>query len=1128
MAVDTIVITYTPDLITADAGADITACKNSSGVQLAGTVGVATGGIWTTSGGGTFSPSADSLNTVYMPSPADTLAGSVTLTLTTTGNGGCGAKTDTLTITFIPADFVSVSSDTTVCNDVDSIPVSGIFTNAAGAVWSTSGTGTFSPNDSTLNAQYTPSAADILNGMVNLILTTYGGCSNASDTITFTILPFVNAGPDQIACVADTSISLSGMVTGAIGGVWTTTGTGTFSPNDTTLNADYIISPADSAAGAFTLILTTTGNVMGCPSAFDSLNVTFLPVPSVDAGINQTVCANNANVSLSGTVDTNAVGGVVWTSSGTGVFTPDSVSLNAIYIPSNADTAVGTVTLILTTFGSCVIVADSITVVITDAPVVDAGVDAFVCSTNPNVILNGSIAVATGGIWTTSGTGTFSPNNTDLNATYTPSNADTAAGSVMITLTSTGNGNCLAALDTMLITITSDAIAVDAGNDTTVCAGIISLNGTISIASGGIWSALGSGTFSPSNILLSTDYIFSNADTAAGSVMLILTTTGNGGCAAKSDTIVVSIQGALSINISAPSSACAGAGAVPVSATVSTGQGTWSTLGDGTFTPNNTSLNPLYIPGSGDFTANNVTLVFTSTNTGACAPVSDSATVILIPSPIPDFNYAGVCPNDTTAFSDATTTVGNIVSWDWDFGDGNTDTVQNPTNIYPTNGNYNVTLVVVSNNGCVNSITQTITIQPLPTAGFVSSAQCFVDSVYFTDISTTGNGIITGWNWDFGDSDTSSAQNPSHFYFSPGSYNVTLIAMSSFGCLDTITQAITVQPAPNAAFGNNSVCLNETTIFTDSSTTSFGNVISWQWDFGDGNTSTSQNPTNTYLSDGTHNVQLIVSSDNGCSDTLIQTIVIYPLPVANYGDSGHCENQAIYFYDSSIVSADSIISWQWIFGDGGMSTDINPTHIYFPAGSYGLTLVVESNYGCFDTLNEVITIDPTPLADFTVLTPIVNLDITSEFEDNSTGANSWYWDFGDALGISTAQNPTHQYNLAATYVVTEIVTNLFGCMDTAYGEVIVTLPPQIPNGFTPNGDGQNDILFPLGGPYVSLEFKIWNNWGELIFVSNRQDYGWNGTREGTQQPVGVYVYMLIATTEDNVEHQLHGDVTLLR
>ena len=153
------------------------------------------------------------------------------------------------------------------------------------------------------------------------------------------------------------------------------------------------------------------------------------------------------------------------------------------------------------------------------------------------------------------------------------------------------------------------------------------------------------------------------------------------------------------------------------------------------------------------------------------------------------------------------------------------------------------------------------------------------------------------------------------------------------------------------------------------------------------------------------------------------------------------------------------------------------------------------------------------------------------FADQSTnGAIAWSWDFGDSQADSTSflQNPAHVYNTGGYYNVCLAVADSNGCRDTICKQEIVSLPPKVPSGFSPNGDGENDIFYVYGGPFHSLDMKIYNNWGELIFESTNQSVGWDGKRSGIDQPIGVYVYIVVGVTEDGIEHKLSGDVTLLR
>lgn len=640
--------------------------------------------------------------------------------------------------------------------------------------------------------------------------------------------------------------------------------------------------------------------------------------------------------------------------------------------PTHSFSSGGTYTVTLISY-SALGCTDTITqtVTIQAAPIANAGLNDTSCTNNPTVSLGGTVLNATGGSWV--GPGSFNPNNTTLNATYTPTPAEVTNGFTDLLLITTGNGLCTADTDTVHIVFTPGP-TVDAGPDTIfVCKDTsgVPLNGVVTLATGGQWSILvGSGSFNPNNNQLSTTYVPSSGDTTQGFVILVLTTTGNGNCNPSRDTLRIQFTATPTATIlAANDSACAGY-LIPLNVTVSTGQGIWTSLGNGTFIPNNTVNNPSYQPGSSDITAGFVTLIFSSTNNGGCQAAKDTMVITLIPSPVAQFTNTNVCPWDTVSFTDATT-------------------------------------------------------------------------------STT---TVTGWSWNFGD---------------PSS--------------------------------------------------------------GVNNTSTQQNPSHIYSMGGPYTVTLIVTSVNGCVDTVQQVVNVFYQPVADFDFTGGCLNTGTIFNDTSTVIGSTITGWNWMFGDGSpISTLQDPVHIFPTNGSFPVTLIVTSAQGCMDTITIATTVFPVPTANFTADDFIAVIGQQINFTDQSTPVVSWTWNFGDDTTHYYTQNPVHSYANGGTFIVTLIVTDLNGCSDTITHEVIISVPPAVPSGFSPNGDGQNDILFVYGGPYKELEFRIYNNWGELIFTSFKQTDGWDGRKDGKPQPIGVYVWTVKGVTEDNVSHELKGDVSLLR
>jgi PKD repeat protein len=342
--------------------------------------------------------------------------------------------------------------------------------------------------------------------------------------------------------------------------------------------------------------------------------------------------------------------------------------------------------------------------------------------------------------------------------------------------------------------------------------------------------------------------------------------------------------------------------------------------------------------------------------------------------PTADFSATPLSGDEplTVSFTDASTSDDGITSWQWDFGDGGTSTQQNPTHTYTQDGVYTVSLVVREADADDDTETKTnyIAVSDTgPTAAFsaVPSSGNEPLTVNFTDASTSYDGI-TSWQWDFGDGGTSTQQNPTHTYTQNGAYTVSLVVREADADADTETKNITVSDTgPTAAFSATLLFGNEplTVHFTDAST-SYDGITSWQWGFGDGGTSTQQNPTHTYIQDGVYTVSLTVSEGDGDSHTETKTNYITVLdtgPTADFfanpllGDKPLTVN----FTDTS-TSYDGIASWWWDFGDGGTSTLQNPTHTYIQEGVYTVSLTVTEGDGNSDTAtrNDYVTVENSP------------------------------------------------------------------------------------------------------------------------------------------------------------------------
>lgn len=1117
-----------------NAGNDTTVCGNSGAIALNGNVSGVSVAHWSTSGTGTFTPNDSTLNGTYTPSPADISADSVTIYLTSNSNGTCSSAKDSLKIFFRRSPVVNAGLNIPVCGGAMTANLNGsISGSTTTGQWTTLGSGTFSPNDSTLNGIYNLSVADTTAGSVTLVLTSThnGNCPASTDTvlIVFNAPPVSSAGNDTSVCAGNTSIQLNGMVTGGSGaGMWTSTGTGTFTPNDSTLNATYTFSGADLTAGTITFTLSSIGNG-NCPQSVDSVHITINPVPVVNAGTNISVCGSSLVANLNGTVSGGTTTGQ-WSTLGTGTFTPNDSTLNGTYNLSLADSAAGSVTLVLTSThnGSCSAVTDTVLVTLNSFATAFAGNDTAVCASAGNIQLNG---VITGGSptgqWTSNGTGSFNPNDSTLNATYSPSAADISNGNVTLVLTSTHN--CVNTSDSVNITLNA-APVVNAGTDISVCGNSLTaqLSGTVTGGSTtGIWTTAGTGIFAPNDSTLNATYTLSSADSIAGSVTLVLTSTHNGSCATVSDTLVISLNGMAITFAGNDTAVCGSTASIQLNGSVTGGSptGQWTTLGTGSFSPNDSTLNAVYSPSAADVLNGNVTLVLTSTHN--CSNTSDTIKIridsVSVVTAGPD---QVVCPSSAIVLN-GTLTGGTVAHWST-IGTGSftpNDSTLNATYNPSVTDNDTLVFILASNGStaCGSTRDTVVVIRSgQPNASFFASNGCLGQSVSFADSSNGAS--ITSWYWNLGDGDTSTMQNPVHTYTASGTYSVSLVVSSGVSCKDSIVKTITVNPVPTASFTFSANCLSDSVKFMDVST---GTITGWSWNFGDGGTSAQQNPHHLYDSIANYTVSLTVVSDSGCSASLIDTVNINPSPLAGFTSLTKCGLEAT-FTDTSKISGGTITNYTWTFGDGGTSTVQNPVYTYTAAGTYTVLLQVQSNNGCTDTQAVVVNAASAVVADFTPKGGTFNANQTINFTNQSTGATMYAWNFGDS-NTSTATDPTHTYNTPGDYTVVLTASSASGCTDTvSYPFTIKPSGHTVPTGFSPNGDGLNDYFYIMGGPFSSYELRVFNEWGQQIFMSTSQTDKWDGTYQGYIQPSGTYIYVFNGKIVDGETLKLTGQVNITR
>lgn len=490
-----------------------------------------------------------------------------------------------------------------------------------------------------------------------------------------------------------------------------------------------------------------------------------------------------------------------------------------------------------------------------------------------------------------------------------------------------------------------------------------------------------------------------------------------------------------------------------------------------------------------------------TTDAYQCEAVDSMIITVLLP-PSAEFSADTVCQGIPTQFTDLSTTPSGttINAWEWDFGDGNSSNLSNPTHTYTTNGVFSVQLIVTSNNGCKDTFNLDVLVFEKPVAGIITADNCQFEQINFNDNSTISQGSIVGWNWNFGDGTVNSnIQNPTHVYSTNNTYTVELIVSSNEGCLDTITENVTIFEKPTANFSALDNCEGTTISFTNTSISS-GTITTNEWDFNDGNLSNLGNPTHIFTQDGNYSVILIVTDNNGCKDTINHSITIFPTMFSSITGS-ICDGEA------------------FIFGGNSYSTP----------GTYVDNL--QTIHGCDSTVTLTLSEFPTP--------PSPELSSNSPLEcpgdelilSMETVPNATYFWTGPNGFTSQNQTVTLPIDETNTGVYSGYVT-VNGCPSPVQSE-LVTLNGsftidvnEFPNVISANNDGINDYLdldqyFNSCLPY---EFTLINRWGGLVYTQKLGEIPFQGKDlNGGILEEGVYFYTL-----EYGGSKLQGFITLIR
>lgn len=1099
-------------------------------------------------------------NTTQTPTNTYTAAGTYTVELRATTNNGCKDSTTIQvkvnplpTATFSPVN-ACVNSNVVLNNTSSIASPDNIQTTSwnfgAGANPAT-GTGT----NVTPLVYTTPGIKNI-----TLNLTSNNSCTaTITQTVEVYAQPVANFSTTSVCQGTATAYTDLSTPTGSI-----TNWAWDFTNNGSTDNTTNAPSNLFSPSGTYTTGLVVTDN-HGCKDTTTSVvNVWGHAIPDF---VPSNVCFGSAST-FSNTTNTSTNANVGGTPTWAWNF-GDGSATNTLQDPTYTYTSTVitnyNVTLTVTTTNGCV---DNITKNVIVNVIPTATFTPVNACMNSNVLLNNASSVPlpdniSSYSWNF---GTGAAPTTTSNVQNPPLLTYNSSGVKTITLTITANTTCSASI-TKTVTVYPQPVANF--STTSVCQGTATAYTDLSTPTGSItawaWDFTNNGsidnvTNAPTNI-----YPISGTFTAG------LIVTDNNTC---KDTIklAVDVWGHTIPNFT-PDKVCFGTASLFTNLTDETtnpnvGTGTTYVWDFADASGTTTIVNPshTYTLGGNANATYNVTLTATSLHN--CVDVTVKP-VSVYAIPTASFTSDSVCLGSPSHLNSSSSNGnGNVINtYEWDYlSDGTVDItgVANPNFVFPAFGNNNVSFTVSTSPviGLVcSNMTNTIQVwvNPIPQPDFTFVNNCInaQPNTFNGSASMIAIGTNTAFVWAYGDgavSTPTTASTSTHSYAAAGTYNATLTLTSNKGCQNTVVKAVEVYEKPKMAITNSTPCDQSAMTFTAVSQAGSGTVTNWYWDFNNSITSvegTGQTTNFTFAGPGDYTIHLVSETNHGCRDTIQQGVYVNYLPQPDFtvNDPDGCPKHCVKFTDMTpvIPGPATLATWSWTLGDGS-NTVVNNTngdveHCYINNSSsqlaqYSVQLMVTTSAGCSVTVTKsnYITVFPKPIAQYeanpnpsNVTEPLVF------FTNQSIDYTKWWWMYGDNTPLDSLHlNPEHFYSdaTAQTYYSVLLVSNQYGCLDTAY--LPVEIGPEftfyIPNAFTPsNDDGINDYFNGTGIGIEKYEMWIFDRWGERVFYTDDLKKGWDGrvqgkSKEGKQD---VYTWKVKLTDVLGKKHDYVGHVTLI-
>jgi len=457
----------------------------------------------------------------------------------------------------------------------------------------------------------------------------------------------------------------------------------------------------------------------------------------------------------------------------------------------------------------------------------------------------------------------------------------------------------------------------------------------------------------------------------------------------------------------------------------------WSVNGSNIATTQN--LNYL-IPST---VAQNITL---TASIPGCSSQSTQSITTIQDGPLANFSSSNSgCVGAPIPFTN--TTSGTVTSYAWTFGDGNISSQTNTSNTYSSPGTFAVTLTAYNSAGCQNFLSKNISIYSNPQPDFVIEAPPYSCANYPAQFDNNTPPLldsnIATWVWNFGDAanGTSNQKNPTYIFSTATTYNVTMQAISNFGCTATKQHSVIIDPSPQAAFTNSPACVDQNTQFKDASS---GSITSYQWVIQNTILTGANPPPYVFKSAGTFPVSLTTTSSNGCKSQVLKNISVPIPPVMDFVFQPPCTGKPTTFQEANPGGPDPSVAWNWNFGQGsgiGSPTD----YTFTTTGGYFVTLTATRTSGCIYATSKNITIYDGPVAKFTPSEQAGATPLTVTF-NNESKADSYFWEFDSGNSTSNEVSPVFTYNELGEYKVLLIASNIHGCIDTVSTKIYVIIP----------------------------------------------------------------------------------------